>query len=237
MKVLNDLLWKGDLKIIQNDENFMYSLDSLLLSKFVTINNSVKNILDIGTGNAPIPLILSKRSNAIITGIEIQKESYELGIESVKINNLDSRIKLINEDVNVIYDELENNYYDVVVCNPPYYKSNTMISENNSKSIARSEITISLDDIFKVSKKVLKNKGRVAMVNRPERLVDIIVCMKKYGIEPKKIRFVYPKIGKPANHILIEGMKNGNSELKIMEPLIIHNDDDTYTNDAIEIFN
>lgn len=237
MRVLNDLLWSGNLKIYQNNKNFMYSLDTLLLSKFVTINKSVKNILDIGTGNAPIPLILSKISNAFITGIEIQTESYELGVESVKLNNLDSRIKLINADINDIYNELENNYYDVVVCNPPYYKSDMLITENKSKSIARSEIAMTLDDIFKVSKKVLRNKGRIAIVNRPERLIDIIITMKKYDIEPKKIRFVYPKIGKPANHILIEGMKNGSSELKVMEPLIVHNDDDTYTKEMVEIFN
>lgn len=237
MKVLNDLLWNGKLKIYQDDESFMYSLDSVLLSKFVTLNKNITNILDIGTGNAPIPLILTSLTNANITGVEIQKKSYELAKESVSINNLNSKINLINGDINDIVNDLPNNYYDVVVTNPPFFKSNMLISDNIEKGIARTELTLTLEDIFSICKKVLKDKGRVAIVNRPERLVDIIVSMKKYGIEPKKIRFVYPKKSKPANHVLIEGMKNGNSELKIMDPFIVHNEDNSYTDQMYELMN
>ena len=237
MKVLNDLLWNGKLKIYQDDESFMYSLDSVLLSKFVTLNKNITNILDIGTGNAPIPLILTSLTNANITGVEIQKKSYERAKESVSINNLNSKINLINGDINDIVNDLPNNYYDVVVTNPPFFKSNMLISDNIEKGIARTELTLTLEDIFSICKKVLKDKGRVAIVNRPERLVDIIVSMKKYGIEPKKIRFVYPKMSKPANHVLIEGMKNGNSELKIMDPFIVHNEDNSYTDQMYELMN
>ena len=237
MKVLNDLLWNGKLKIYQVDESFMYSLDSVLLSKFVTLNKNITNILDIGTGNAPIPLILTSLTNANITGVEIQKKSYELAKESVSINNLNSKINLINGDINDIVNDLPNNYYDVVVTNPPFFKSNMLISDNIEKGIARTELTLTLEDIFSICKKVLKDKGRVAIVNRPERLVDIIVSMKKYGIEPKKIRFVYPKMSKPANHVLIEGMKNGNSELKFMDPFIVHNEDNSYTDQMYELMN
>lgn len=237
MKVLNDLLWGEKLKIYQDNEEFMFSLDSILLAKFVTINKSYKYVLDIGTGNAPIPLILSSKNDIHVTGVEIQKKSYNLAVDSVNINNLSSKIDLINGDINDIYMQLPNNYYDVVVSNPPYYKSNMLLSKNESKSIARSELTLSIDDIFKVSKKVLKQNGKVAIINRPERLSDIIVSMKKYGIEPKKIRFVYPKIGKPANHVLIEGTKNGSSELKVLSPLIVHNNDDTYTKEVMDLFN
>lgn len=235
MKVLNDLLWSGNLKIYQDDENFMFSIDSILLSKFVTINPSIKKVLDIGTGTAPIPIILASRNNVAITGVEIQENSYLLALENVKLNNLESKIDIIYGDIKKI--DLKNNCYDIITCNPPYYKDDMLISNNKSKSIARSELTISLDDIFKISKQVLKDKGRVAIVNRPERLIDIIMSMKKYGIEPKKIQFVYPKIGKPANHVLIEGMKNGRSELKILKPLIVHNDDNSYSEEIIKIFN
>ena len=150
---------------------------------------------------------------------------------------MNSKINLINGDINDIVNDLPNNYYDVVVTNPPFFKSNMLISDNIEKGIARTELTLTLEDIFSICKKVLKDKGRVAIVNRPERLVDIIVSMKKYGIEPKKIRFVYPKMSKPANHVLIEGMKNGNSELKIMDPFVVHNKDNSYTDQMYELMN
>lgn len=236
MKVLNYLLWNEEIKIYQDNKEFMFSIDTILLSKFVTINKNIKNILDIGTGTAPIPLILSRMSNASITGVEIQKNSYNLALENIKMNNLESRINVINDDINNIYNDLGNNYYDVVVCNPPYFKSNSLVSTNESKSIARSELTLNIDNIFKVSKKVLKDKGIVAIVNRPERLVDIITSMKKYGIEPKRIQFVYPKEDMNSNHVLVEGTKNGNPGLKILKPLIVHNKDNSYTKEIIEIF-
>ncbi len=234
MKVLNDILWSGNLKIYQNDNAFKFSIDSVLLAKFVTINKKTKQILDIGTGNAPIPLILSLRTNANITGVEMQKESYELAIESIKYNNLENRIKIINGNIKEM--NLENNYYDTIVCNPPYFKSNSLISNNNNKALARSEISLSLEDIFKISKKILKNRGNIAIINRPERLADIICLMRKYSIEPKIIQFVYPKVNKDANHVLIEGTFNGNSGLKLLKPLFVHNEDDTYTDKIINIY-
>lgn len=234
MKVLNDILWSGNLKIYQNDDAFKFSIDSVLLAKFVTINKKTKQILDIGTGNAPIPLILSLRTNANITGIELQKESYELAIESIKYNKLEDRIKIINDNIKEM--DLENNYYDTIVCNPPYFKNNSLISDNNSKALAKSEISLSLEDIFKISKKVLKNKGNIAIINRPERLADIICLMRKYSIEPKIIQFVYPKVNKSANHVLIEGTFNGNSGLKLLKPLFVHNEDDSYTEEILNIY-
>lgn len=235
MKKLNYLLWNGDIKIYQEEDQFKFSIDTILLAKFVTLNKTAKNILDIGTGTAPIPLILAKRSNAKIVGIEIQKKSFELAEENVKINGLEDQINIINDDINIVSKQLDNNFFDVIVTNPPYFKKNSFCSANNYKKIARSEISLSLDDIFKSAKKLLKDKGRIALVNRPERLSDIISIMKKYGIEPKKIQFVYPKITKKAKLVLIEGIKNGNSELNVLEPIIIHNDDNSYSKEFINI--
>ena len=102
MKVVNDLLGYKNFKIVQNDEWFVFSLDSVLLPNFVRLNKSDKAILDIGTGNAPIPLILSTKTDAIIYGIEIQKDVYDMAVESVNLNSCSNQIKLINDDVNNI---------------------------------------------------------------------------------------------------------------------------------------
>lgn len=237
MRVLSDLLWNGKLKIYQDTEMFMYSLDSVLLAQFVTINLKTKRVLDIGTGNAPIPLILASKYNVKVTGVEIQKDSYILSCDSVNLNKMDDRIELINGDIKEVYKNLKSEYYDVITCNPPFYKIDMLTTKNEKKLVARNEIYLSLDDIFLISKRLLKNKGRVAIINRPERLIDIIMSMKKYNIEPKIIRFVYPKVGKKANHVLVEGIKNGNSQVEILSPLYVHNEDNSYTEEIQKMLN
>ena len=122
MRVTNYLLGYKDLKIIQDSEMFNFSLDSVLLPNFVTINKKIKNVLDIGCGNAPIPLILSTRTRAKITGVEIQKEAYDMAIESIRINNKEDQIKIINSDINEYYKEVETDSFDVITCNPPFFK-------------------------------------------------------------------------------------------------------------------
>ena len=227
MKVLNDLLWDGDLKIYQDDEMFKFSLDSVLLANFVTLNKNIKNIIDIGTGNAPIAMMLTKRTNAKILGVEIQKESYLLALESVNYNNLNKQIELINSDIREL--DLNNNNYDVIVCNPPYYKDNMKLSSNDNKKIARSETESFLEDLFKISKKILKNNGTIAIVIDSKRLIEVIELMKNNRIEPKKIQFVYPKIDRNSNIVLIEGSKNGKEGINVVNPIFIQKDDNSYT--------
>lgn len=235
MKVKNYLLGYKDMYIMQDTEMFNFSLDSVLLPNFVTINKSTKKILDIGTGNAPIPLILSKRTSAHITGVEIQKESFLLAKESIEINNLENQINIINEDINNYYKNIESDTYDVITCNPPFFK-NVVENVNNYKILARHEKTLNLDQIFIIAKKLLKNNGVIAIVNRPERLIEIIEVMKKNNIEPKKIQLVYPFKNKNANILLIEGAKNGKSGLKILPPLYTHNNDGIYSEEIKKYF-
>lgn len=231
MEVINYLLGYKDYYIVQNTDMFNFSLDSVLLPNFATINTNVKNILDIGCGNAPIPLILSTKTNANIIGVEIQKEVYELALKSVKINNLESRIKIINGDINEMYNLFETETFDIITCNPPFFKVSDGSNFNDSdyKTIARHEIKLNLDQIFKISKKLLKNNGNIVMVHRPERLVDIITSMKKYNIEPKRIQFVYPKKDRDANILLIEGKKNGRPGIKIEPPIYTHDENGEYS--------
>ena len=236
MKVTNYLLGYDNLKIMQDPEMFSFSLDSVLLPNFITINKNINKILDIGTGNGPIPLILSTKTKAHITGIEIQKEVSQMAKESVRLNKLEKQITIINEDIKK--DIFENETFDVITCNPPYFevKDESKFNKNDYKTIARHEINLNLDDLFKIAKKTLKNNGIIGLVHRPERLLDIIITMRKYNIEPKKIRFVYPKKDKEANILLIEGKKNGNKGLKILPPLYSHNEDGTYTEQIKKYF-
>ena len=224
MRETNYLLGYDKLKIIQDPDMFNFSLDSVLLPNFVTINESTKKILDIGTGNGPIPLILSTKTKAKITGVEIQKEVSEMAKESVKINNLEKQITILNEDIK--RSTFESDTFDIITCNPPYFevKAQSKFNKNDYKTIARHEINLNLEEIFQISKKILKNNGTIGLVHRPERLIDILIAMRKYNIEPKKIRFVYPKKNKPANILLIEGKKNGKKGLKILPPLYSHNE-------------
>ena len=231
MKVTNYLLGYENLKIIQNSEMFNFSLDSVLLPNFITLNDSTKQILDIGTGNAPIPLILSSKTDAKITGIELQKEVSDMAKESVKLNNLENRINIINEDVRKYYQNATPEFYDIITCNPPYFevKETSRFNKNDYKTIARHEVTLKLEDILQISRKLLKNGGTLGLVHRPERLIDILITMRKYNIEPKKIRLIYPGKNKEANILLIEGEKNGKKGLKILPPLYSHNSDGSYT--------
>ena len=238
MKVINYLLGYKDLKIVQDNEMFNFSLDSVLLPNFVTLNKKINKVMDIGCGNAPIPLILSTLTTADIIGVEIQKESFDLAMESVKINNLENRIKIINDDINELYKSLESDSIDVITCNPPYFKvtENSNFNESSYKTIARHEVMLDLPRLFKIAKKLLKNNGNIAIVHRPERLIDIIEEMRKNNIEPKRIQFVHPKKDAEANILLVEGTKNGKPGIKILPPIYSHKDDGNYTDEISKYF-
>jgi tRNA1(Val) A37 N6-methylase TrmN6 len=236
MKKINYLLGYKDLKIIQDSDMFQCSLDAVLLANFVTINLTVKRILDIGTGNCPIPLILSTRTNAIIDAVELQKEVYDLAKETVEYNKLNNQINVFHQNIKDF--SVENEEYDVIVSNPPYfkYRQDSNVNESDYKTLARHEKELNLEELIKISKQLLKNNGVLSLVHRPERMIDIILEMKKNNIEPKKIQLVYPNESKEANILLIEGRKNGKPGLKILEPIFSHDKSGNYTNQIKKYF-
>lgn len=238
MEIVNSLLNYKDLKIVQNTDWFNFSLDSVLLANFVSINKNTNKIIDFCTGNGPIPLMLSTKSNAKIIGVELQKEIYELAKKSIEINNLQDKIEILNMNVKDLSIKYETDTFDVITCNPPFFKvnENSILNKNDVKAVARHEIEINLNDIFSVARKILKNNGVISIVHRPERLVEIIEIMKKNNIEPKKIRFVYPKQNSECNIVLIEGSKNGNPGLKILPPLYVHDEEGRYLEEIEEMF-
>lgn len=239
MIVCNELLGRPLLKIYQDPDYFSFSLDSMLLASFATIGYRTNKIVDLCSGNAPIPLYLSLRTKAKIIGIEVQEHSYNLALDSIKINNLDNQIEMINDNLKDINKKIGFNEYDLVTCNPPYFKVGSHnINPKDSKAIARHEILATLEDIIIEASNLLKSKGRFAMVHRPDRLIEILELMKKYRIYPKRLRLVYPKINSECNNILIEGIKDGNENgLRILSPLYVYNNDNKWTNEVLKIYN
>lgn len=238
MKVKNRLLNFGNNVIFQDDEAFLFSLDSVILANFVSIRLTDKNIVDLCSGNAPIPMLLSFRTKANILGVELQKDIYDLGYESIVSNKMDKQISFVNYDIKNLLDVKYKGKYDVVTCNPPYfkYKEGSLINQNKNKMIARHEVCTNLEEVIKISSYILKTNGTMALVHRPERLMEILFFMRKYNIEPKKMRFVYPKEDRDANMVLIEGSKNGKIGLRMLAPLIIYNNNGDYTEEVRKMF-
>ena len=235
---IDDLEYKG-LKIIQNENYFCFGIDSILLSDFAKDLKKDSNILDIGTGTGIISILLSKKTECKkIYALEIQKEISEMAGRSIKLNNLENTIEIINDNIKNIEKYLDKNSINAIVTNPPYKKENCGVkNENINKLISRHEITANLEDFISHGSNVLKDKGAFYMVNRPERSAEIINLFKKYKIEPKKLRLVYPKINNKPNLILIKGVKNAKAFLEIERPLIIYNEDNTYTDEILKIYN
>lgn len=234
---LDYLLADEEMKIIQSPNVFAFSLDAVLLAHFAHIPIKRGKMLDLCTGNGIIPMLLSKRSNASITGVEIQERLYDMAVRSIRLNKLEQQITMIHGDLNEIQPELGHSQFDVVTCNPPYFRTpaKTEHNKNGHLTIARHELYCTLEDCVKASKLHVRPGGKVAMVHRPGRLVDIISLFRNYKLEPKRLQLVYPKKGKEANMLLIEGMRDGKADLKILPPLYIYQEDNTYTKEAKEI--
>lgn len=219
---INDLYNYG-YKIVQNQDYFKFSLDSILLADFVKVKFTDKKMLDLCTGNAPIPIILSNKIKDI-SAIEIQDKIYLLAQESLKINNI-KNVKLINDNVKNWSNYFPGNNFDIITCNPPYFKydNNSIINDNMIKSIARHEIKITLEEIIEIASKLLKSKGRFYLVHRAERLIEIINLLQKYNFGIKKLEFAYNDIDSNCSIVLIESMKDGKNNCSIPKPLITKN--------------
>lgn len=240
-----DDLGINDLKIIQNKEYFCFGTDSVLLANFVKSENSNNVILDLCSGSGVIPIILSaKKKYKKIFGVELQSEMYDLFYRNIKINNLEDSIISINENVKNIKDIrkeitsiMEKDKIDIITCNPPYKEIGTGLTTNHDvKTIAKCEVMCNLEDIFITSSKLLGKGGKLYLVHKPERLSDLIYFGRKYNLEAKEIRFVYPKINKKPSIVLISYRKDGGNETKVLEPLIEYNDDMSYTDEIYRIY-
>lgn len=232
MERLDDILGYTNLKIYQNSNFFSFSLDSIILANYVSIRLRDKNIVDFCTGNGVIPMILTRRTKNNIVGVEIQEKLADLANKSIEYNKLTDRITIYNEDVKE-FSKKHLNEFDLVLCNPPYFKieENSTLNESYEKKIARHEILFNLEDLCKCSKKVLKDNGKLCIVHRTDRLMEILEVFRKHNIEPKKIRFVYEKITKESILVLVEAQKCGSVGLIVESPIIMYNEDGSMTDE------
>ena len=233
-----DDLGLKNLKIIQDKEGFCFGIDAVLLSDFAKNLKKDAKVIDLGTGTGIIATLLCGKTNLRkVIGVEIQSEVADMAKRSIKLNQLQNKFEIINEDINHIFNQLEKNSFDDVVTNPPYQKKNAGIINNKEKKvISRHEITATLEDFIKVSKELLKDKGEFYMVHRPDRLVDIFCVMRQYHIEPKVIRFVYPNQKKEPNLVLIKGIKNAKPFLTMEKNLYVYDENGNYTQEIKDIY-
>lgn len=237
---IDDLQYK-DLKIIQETDGFCFGIDSILLSDFAKNIKKNSKVADLGTGTGIIGLLLCKKTNlAEMTGIEIQEDVANMAERSIKLNNLEEKFRIINSNINEIFSKklLEKNVFDVVVMNPPYKEVGTgEINENEKKLISRHEIKANLSDFIKTASGLLKDKGELYIVHKPERMPDIIQKLRENKIEPKELRVVYSNKNSGASLILIKAVKGGKKFLKIDRPLYIYNESGKYSDEIKQIYN
>ncbi|MGM8215726.1 tRNA1(Val) (adenine(37)-N6)-methyltransferase [Bacillaceae bacterium W0354] len=224
-------------KIIQSPTVFAFSLDAVLLSHFTYLPIKRGEIIDLCTGNGVIPLFLSKQSEAKIIGVEIQERLYDMAVRNVKLNKLTDQIEMVHGDLKDMPEQLGYNKFDVVTCNPPYFKTESIekYNVNEHLAIARHEIHCTLEDVLKSCSQLVKPGGKVSIVHRPSRLSEIFDVARKYRLEPKRMQLIYPKRDREANIVLIEFARDGKPELKVLPPIFVHDIDGNYTEEVAKI--
>lgn len=232
-----DDLQRNGYKIIQNPNKFCFGMDAVLLSGFAHVKKGEK-VLDLGTGTGIIPILLeAKTESSHLTGLEIQEESADMARRSVAYNKLEDKISIVTGDIKEASQIFGSASFDVVTSNPPYMNDlHGLKNPELPKAIARHEVLCRLDDVVREAAKCLKVNGRFYMVHRPFRLVEIFETMRRYKLEPKRMKMVHPFIDKEPNMVLIEAVKGGKSMIKIEKPLIVYDEPGKYNREIYDIY-
>lgn len=233
---IDDLQLNG-LKLIQKTDGFRFGTDAVLLSDFAKSARS-RRTLDLCTGTGIVPILLSaKTQTPDICGLEIQPDICDMAKRSVELNKLSERVHIREGDLKEAPEIYGIETFDTITCNPPYMEAGRgIINNTDALTVSRHEVKCTLDDVIRISSKLLIHYGRFFMVHRPSRTADILCSMRAHKIEPKRIRFVHPSAGKAAKLLLIEGVRCGGRELKMLPPLYVHNADGTYTDEINKIY-
>ncbi len=233
-----DQLMQYDLSIIQSPKVFSYSLDAVLLGDFAQLKNrDDQKVFDLCSGNGAVALMISQKTRSHIYGIELQKKLADMARRSVELNQLENQITIIQKDLKDISKEHYDSV-DLITCNPPYFPLNgeSIINPNEHLAIARHEIHLNLDELLAKVSKLLKINGKVYLVHRPDRFLELMEVMQKYGVNPKSVRFVHPHNEANANIVLVEGIKNDKKAgFKMLPPMYVHNKDGSYQEEVRKI--
>jgi len=219
---IDDLMTDTGLKIIQSRDVFSFSLDAVLLSRFANVPKYGR-IVDLCSGNGVIPILLTDRTKAKIDAVEIQPRLADMARRSIAMNGLDEQITVLEQDLRDYPRIAGNGVYDAVTVNPPYMRAATGDkNENEHYAIARHEIHCTLEDVAEACARLVKSGGKVSMVHRPSRLIEIIEVFRKWRLEPKRIQFVHPHAKAEANMVLIEALRDGKPDIKLLPPIMVY---------------
>ena len=232
-----DDLQRNNYRIIQDPERFCFGMDAVLLSGFAKAKEG-DHVIDLGTGTGIIPILMEAKTKASnLVGLEIQPESADMAQRSVELNHLEKKIRIVTGDIREASSIFGAATFDVVTSNPPYMtEHHGLTNEKSPKAIARHELLCTLEDVICQAAKLLRPGGSFYMVHRPFRLVDIMVLMREYHLEPKRMKLVYPYIDKDPNMVLIEGLRGGRPRMTVEKPLIVYKELGVYTDEIYEIY-
>ena len=226
----------NDLKLIQHEREFRFSLDAVLLAHFANVRSGAR-VVDLGTGTGVIGMLLTALGADRVVGLEINPQMADMAQRSVRLNRLEDRMQVISADYRQIKGVLPPGHWDAVVANPPYWPvGQGLINPKDTIAAARHEVTASLADVVEAARYLVKYRGRFAMIHIPERMVEILSVMHQAGLEPKRLRMVYPAIDKKPNLMLLEGIRGGKPGLDVLPPLIIYDQNGDYTSEIIAYY-
>ena len=233
---IDDLQLNG-LQLIQKEQGFRFGVDAVLLSHFANVKKKHR-VIDLCTGTGIVSfLVYGKYKPQEVIGLEIQDDMVEMANRSSKLNDTSDIVKFVQGDLKdkALLDSLGR--FDVVTVNPPYKLNNAGILNPNDKlAIARHEIMCNLEDVIVSARRLLKDNGRMFIVHRPERLADIFGLMRKYNIEPKRVKMIHPNAKKAPNIVLVEGQRDGGAFLKWDEPLYVYDENGNYSKEIDKIY-
>ena len=232
-----DDLQRNNYKIIQDPDRFCFGMDAVLLSGFARAKEG-DQVLDLGTGTGIIPILLAAKTMAAhITGLEIQPDSADMASRSVKLNELEEKVEIITGDIKEAVSLFGAASFDVVTCNPPYMTEHHGLTNPEApKAIARHELLCTLEDVISQSSRLLRPGGNFYMVHRPFRLADIIVLLRQYRLEPKRMKLVHPFVDKEPNMVLLEASRGGKARITVEKPLIVYKEPGVYTDEIYDIY-